>query len=176
MPLIPKQREQRSFLEVFPSPAQVILFPAANRQSHLHPRALRYKHKKGRRKRQKGRLWAEVHSEWEIYRARLRSLDCREPAAIFSPQVNKQVGIDIAAFAGVAYKQWDDLLDGIFCAYLAWNFWQRGEQGVCVVGDPSTSCVSLPSCDLEDCSLMFQVRQVIRMPDRRIQEINPEKS
>src|SRR5204862_2416173 len=64
-PVIVGQQEQRSFVEVFPSPALVTLFPGQNRRGHIHCRALRYKYKKGR-------AWAEVHSEWEIYRARLR--------------------------------------------------------------------------------------------------------
>jgi len=64
-PVIARQQEQQSFVEVFPSPALVTLFPGQNRRDHIHCRALRYKYKKGR-------AWAEVHSEWEIYRARLR--------------------------------------------------------------------------------------------------------
>ncbi len=35
---------------------------------------------------------------------------------------------DATAFEGAAYKQWDDLLDGIFCAYLAYYFWNHGEE------------------------------------------------
>jgi len=64
-PVIVGQQEQRSFVEVFPSPALVTLFPGQNRRGHIHCRALRYKYKNGS-------AWAEVHSEWEIYRARLR--------------------------------------------------------------------------------------------------------
>jgi len=80
----------------------------------------------------------EVHSEWEIYRARLRSLECREPVLKFSPEVNKQIGIDVTEFKGGRYKQFDDLLDGIFCAYLAYYFWYWGEDGCWVVGDLET--------------------------------------
>jgi len=152
-PIIPKRSEQHSFVEVFPSPAQVILFPGANRQSHLHVRALRYKRKKGRHKNKKDRSWTEVHSEWEIYRARLRSLGCREPRMTFSPEVNTQLGVDITGFEGPAYKQWDDLLDGIFCGYLAYYFWHRGEEGCWVVGKSATGAVTLPKCQLADCPL-----------------------
>ncbi len=41
----------------------------------------------------------------EIYRARLRSLECREPVLKFSPEVNKQIGIDVTEFKGGRYKQ-----------------------------------------------------------------------
>ena len=97
-PVIVGQQEQRSFVEVFPSPALVTLFPGQNRRGHIHCRALRYKYKKGR-------AWAEVHSEWETYRARLRSLECREPALKLSPEVRRQIGIDITEFKGAQYKQ-----------------------------------------------------------------------
>jgi len=36
----------------------------------------------------------------------------------------------------VKYKAFDDLLDGIFCAYLAYHFWQTGEEGCWVVETP----------------------------------------
>ena len=96
-PVIVGQQEQRSFVEVFPSPALVTLFPGQNRRGHIHCRALRYKYKKGR-------AWAEVHSEWEIYRARLRSLESGEPALKFSPEVRKQIAIDITEFKGRRYN------------------------------------------------------------------------
>jgi predicted RNase H-like nuclease len=145
-PIIPKQQEQQSFLEVFPSPALVMLFPGGNRVAHLHCRALRYKHKQGR-------AWAEVQSEWEIYRARLRSLERREPALKFSDDVRKKVGIDITDHSGVAYKAFDDLLDGILCAYLAYYYWYWGEEGCWVVGDTSTGYVTLPRCRLKNCEI-----------------------
>ncbi len=145
-PVIARQQEQRSFVEVFPSPALVTLFPGQNRREHIHCRALRYKFKKER-------AWGEVHSEWEIYRARLRSLECREPVLKFSPEVNKQIGIDVTEFKGGRYKQFDDLLDGILCAYLAYYFWYRGEDGCWVVGDLETGYVTLPRCRLSNCPL-----------------------
>ena len=145
-PVIARQQEQQSFVEVFPSPALVTLFPGQNRRDHIHCRALRYKYKKGR-------AWAEVHSEWEIYRARLRSLESGESALKFSPEVRKQIGIDITEFKGRRYKQFDDLLDGIFCAYLAYYFWYWGEDGCWVVGDLETGYVTLPRCRLSNCPL-----------------------
>jgi len=148
-PTIPKQQEQQSFLEVFPSPAQVVLFPAGNRLGHLHGRALRYKHKRGRE-------WLEVHSEWEIYRARLRSLGSRESALTFSTEVAKQIGIDITEYEGTRYKHFDDLLDGIFCAYLAYYFWHQGEDACWVIGDESVGCVTLPRCPLGNCPFAEQ--------------------
>jgi predicted RNase H-like nuclease len=54
----------------------------------------------------------------------------------------------------VKYKGFDDLLDGMFCAYLAYYFWQPGKEGCRVVGDPATGSVTLPKCTLSDCPLM----------------------
>jgi predicted RNase H-like nuclease len=142
-----KLTTQRVFLEVFPAPSLVVLFPCLLHTGHCHCRPPRYKQKSGRR-------WPEVHSEWEIYRARLRSLECREPALQFSAEVHTRIGVDIAEHRGVKYKGFDDLLDGIFCAYLAYYFWRRGEEDCQVVGDPATGSVTIPKCQLANCPLM----------------------
>ena len=140
------QQEQRTLIEVFPSPAQVILFPGRNRRQHIHCKGLRYKPKRNR-------SWNEIHSEWEVYRARLRSLQDREPALKFAPEVARQIGIDITQYTGRQYKEFDDLLDGIFCAYLAYYSWYCGEEGCWTVGDLDTGCVTLPKCRLPNCEL-----------------------
>ena len=141
-----QRQEQRTLIEVFPSPAQVILFPGQNRLQHLHCKGLRCKPKRDR-------PWAEVHSQWEIYRARLRSLQYGNPAVKFAPEVNHQIGIEIIQYTGSKYKQFDDLLDGIFCAYLAYYFWYWGSDRSWVIGDLETGCVTLPTCDLPNCPL-----------------------
>src|SRR5207249_1060530 len=139
-----KQESQRAFVEVFPAPALVILFPCHLHSAHSHCRPPRYKHKHQR-------SWPELCSEWEIYRARLRSLECREPALKLSPEVRKQIGIDISECKGVRYKHYDDLLDGIFCAYLAHYFWYWGSERSWVIGNLETGCVTLPMCHLPNC-------------------------
>ena len=145
-----KQESQRAFVEVFPAPALVILFPCHLHSAHTHCRPPRYKHKHQR-------SWPELCSEWEIYRARLRSLECREPALKFSAEVRKQIGIDVAEFKGAQYKQFDDLLDGIFCAYLAYYFWHWGSDRTWVIGDLETGSVTVPKCHLPNCPLKRRV-------------------
>jgi len=66
---------------------------------------------------------------------------------------SKQIGIDITEFKGGGYKQFDDLLDGIFCAYLAYYFWYGGSDRTWVIGDLETGCVTLPRCRLSNCPL-----------------------
>ena len=146
-PEVQKQRSQRIFLEVFPSPSLVILFPCHTHSAHTHCRPLRYKHKPNR-------PWAEVHSEWEIYRARLRSLECREPTLSFAPDVKSTIGIDITQYKGARYKPFDDLLDGVLCSYLAHYFWYWGREGSWVLGDMKTGYIVLPRCQVQKCLLM----------------------
>ena len=145
-PRIRKQESQRAFLEVFPSPAQVILFPGMTHNDHGHCRPPRYKFKRGR-------SWAETQCEWEICRARLLSLRAKEPALRFSADVKTALSVDTENCRGVQYKALDDLLDGIFCAYLAYYFWYWGEDRCWVVGDVRSGYVTLPCCGLPNCEL-----------------------
>jgi len=145
-PQVQMRKAERTFLEVFPSPAQVILFPCMTHSGHTHCRPPRYKHKRGR-------SWLEVQCEWDVYRARLRSLQLKEPALKFSTEVKQALGVDASEMTGVRYKILDDLLDGIFCAYLAYYFWYWGEERCWVVGDMDTGCVTLPRCRLPNCQL-----------------------
>lgn len=143
-PKIRKQQPQRVFLEVFPNPAQVIMFPGLARGRHCHHRTPRYKHKRGR-------SWIETQCEWEIYRARLLSLRAKAPSVKYSGEVRKSLSVDIEGYKGRRYKAVDDLLDGIFCAYLAHYFWYLGE--FWMIGDTDAGYVALPHCGLPNCSL-----------------------
>ena len=147
-PKVQKQQSQRVFLEVFPSPAQVILFPCITHSGHTHCRPLRYKHKAGR-------TWIEVQCEWDMYRARLRSLQMKEPALRFSPEVSKALSIDVSGLTGLRYKILDDLVDGIFCAYLAYHFWYWGDERRWIIGDMNDGYVALPRCELPNCQICF---------------------
>ncbi len=94
-----------------------------------------------------------------MYRARLRSLQTREPQLKYSAEVQKAIGVDIADFAGTRYKILDDLLGGIFCAYLAYYFWHWGHEGCWVVGDMETGYVTLPRCRLRNCPLTEELNR-----------------
>jgi predicted RNase H-like nuclease len=145
-PVVRRQQEQRVFLEVFPSPAQVILFPWAHHNGHGHCRPPRYKYKPKR-------SWTETQCEWEIYRARLLSLRAKEPSLKFALEVKNLLNVDSECLKGVRYKILDDLLDGIFCAYLAYYFWYWGDERCRVVGDMNTGYVALPCCGFPNCEL-----------------------
>jgi predicted RNase H-like nuclease len=145
-PQVSRPQPQKTFFEVFPAPALVILFPCQLHATHTHCRPPRYKHKSRR-------SWPELCSEWEIYRARLRSLECREPALKFSPDVKRLLGADITDYRGATYKYFDDLLDGILCAYLGYYFWYWGEEGSWILGDSESGYIVLPKCPLKGCPI-----------------------
>lgn len=119
------------------------------RVQHAHCRPFRYKHKLD---------WLEVQCEWDMYRARLRSLQTKEPALKFSPEVSKALSIDVSELTGVRYKILDDLVDGIFCAYLAYYFWHWGNERRWIIGDMNAGYVALPRCGLPNCQLDEDLR------------------
>jgi predicted RNase H-like nuclease len=131
---------------VFPSPPQVILFPGMTHGGHRHYRPPRYKFKRGR-------TWAEAQCEWEFYRARLLSLRAKGPALKFSSEVKKTLTVDTENCRGARFKALDDLLEGAFCAYLAYDFWPWGDDRCWVVGDLRSGYVTLPFCGLPYCEL-----------------------
>jgi predicted RNase H-like nuclease len=58
------------------------------------------------------------------------------------------------------YKALDDLLDGIFCAYLAYYFWYWGSENCLVIGDLENGYVSLPRCPLPACQLNLEAAPI----------------
>ena len=102
-----------------------------------------------------------------MYRARLRSLQTKEPALKYSLEVKKSVRIDVSELTGVRYKALDDLLDGIFCAYLAYYFWHWGAERSWVVGDTENGYVVLPRCKLTNCKLDAAVLLLPEQQDLR---------
>jgi predicted RNase H-like nuclease len=97
-----------------------------------------------------------------MYRARLRSLQAKEPALKYSPEAMTAISIDVSTLTGTRYKVLDDLLDGIFCAYLAHYFWYWGEERCWVVGDMNDGYVNLPRCSLPNCQLSVGPANILR--------------
>jgi len=62
------------------------------------------------------------------------------------------MSIDITDLTGAQYKPFDDLLDGILCAYLAYYFWYWGVEKSWVLGDIENGYVVLPRCPLKTCA------------------------
>ncbi len=68
--------------------------------------------------------------------------------------MKKAITTEVEDYTGTSYKTLDDLLDGIFCAYLAYFFWHWGDEGCWVVGDTASGYVTLPRCQLRNCPLL----------------------
>lgn len=53
--------------------------------------------------------------------------------------------------------QGDDLVDAIFCAYLAYYFWYLGDERCWIVGDMNNGYVVLPRCRLTKLRIGIQI-------------------
>lgn len=115
-------------LEVFPHPAHIELFSRSSIFAY---------------KKKQGRAWTEVHAAWREYRAALATLERADPPlAIDETVVPSSVSI-----RGRAYKEWDDKLDAISCAYVASWVWRWGTDSahVRVFGDLENGHIVVPA-------------------------------
>ena len=116
----------RRCIEVFPHPAQVVLFGLT--------RTLKYKARAGRD-------LASRHAEFARFVEGLKSLDKQTPA-LRSPDWLEPPAIDLR---GMKLKRYEDRLDALVCAYVAAYFWYWGEGDRCtVIGDRKTGYVVTP--------------------------------
>ncbi len=110
-------------LEVFPHPAHVRLFGL--------DRIFAFK--------KKARPWPAVLAEWSRYRAALATLAAADPPLHVDDRLPTAVGTR-------GYKQWDDKLDAVSCAYIAAFVWRWGLAAphVRVFGDLQTGYIVVP--------------------------------
>jgi predicted RNase H-like nuclease len=119
----------RWFFEVYPHPAQVMLFGLDT--------ILKYK-AKSRRPRVL-RL-----SEFARLRSLLALLQNAEPG--LSPDAAASLlSIDLASLRGRAMKNHEDALDAWFCAYLALHAWSWGSERNEIVGDFESGYIVVPT-------------------------------
>jgi histidinol-phosphate phosphatase family protein len=125
-PDIGQQAATRQVIEVFPHPATVSLF-------HLE-RTLKYKARQNRgyelRWRELGRL-----------RDELAALEGRTPPMILSEEMAR---MPIDGLRGRAFKEAEDLLDAIVCAYSALYAWHHGPRGYAVYGTAAEGHILVP--------------------------------
>jgi predicted RNase H-like nuclease len=105
-PRIHNDKQRRVIAEVYPHAAMVALF---NLQSII-------KYKKG--------LVASRRQGLEELRVKLRRLSQAEPSLIGSSTLKKLLTTDLHLLTGQALKNYEDILDAVFCAYLALYFWR----------------------------------------------------
>jgi len=115
----------RQVVEVFPHPALVELFGL--------PEILRYKARPGRSLEFR---WAELSRYQEL----LRSLSKAEPAM----EAEEILSLKPQGLRGRGLKALEDLLDALFCAYIALHVWYWGPRGYRLFGDEKTGYILVP--------------------------------
>jgi len=119
------RKETRQVIEVYPHPAAVTLFGLE--------KSIKYKARPGRSYEFR---WAEFRR----YQALLQSLADAEPALRAPEILNRDVG----GLRGQALKRYEDLLDALFCAYIAFHCWHWGPRGYKVFGDLTEGYIIVP--------------------------------
>jgi predicted RNase H-like nuclease len=114
-PYLRKCEEGRKFFEVFPHSAMVVIFKLKE--------ILKYK---ARKNRDYNFRW----QEFEKYQSYLKSLKSRIPS-LNLPSHHRIVKTNVRTLKGKALKQYEDLLDAVFCAYIAFYYWY--DPGKCMV-------------------------------------------
>jgi predicted RNase H-like nuclease len=105
-----KMRAGRWLFEVYPHPAMVRLFGL--------DRIIPYK---------KGSV-AQKRLGLEILRRYLGKLAGGSTTLVMTPVLSELLERDLEPLRGKALKCYEDTLDAVFCAYLAWHCWRWGEE------------------------------------------------
>ncbi len=111
-----RQELTRRVVEVFPHPATISLFNL--------DRTLKYKARKGRD-------LAFRRNELARLRDLLEALASAEPPLLLSPGV---ASLRMEGLRGKAFKEAEDMLDAIICAYSALYAWHHGPPGFAIYG------------------------------------------
>jgi len=119
------QKPVRQVVEVFPHPAMVELFGL--------PEILQYKARPGRSLEFR---WQELSR----YQDLLRSLEKAEPAM----EAEEILSLQPQGLRGKGLKAREDLLDALFCAYIALYLWYWGPRGYRLFGDEKTGYILVP--------------------------------
>ncbi|QQG39501.1 MAG: DUF429 domain-containing protein [Candidatus Aenigmatarchaeota archaeon] len=108
-PFLRQHEESRKVFEVYPHPSMVVLFNLET--------VIPYKAKPKR----------SYESRWNAfvqYQKHMQSLGKANPPAVLGDIVTK----DVRAMKGNALKSYEDALDAIFCAYIAYYYWSLPEK------------------------------------------------
>jgi predicted RNase H-like nuclease len=87
---------------------------------------------------------AERRVGLHLLHGNLRELAAADHGLKPSECLDALLGTDLATRRGAALKRHEDLLDAVFCAYLAWHFWRWGQERNEVFGDLRTGYIVLP--------------------------------
>jgi predicted RNase H-like nuclease len=113
-------------LEVYPHAAFVALFDL--------PEIIRYK---------KGRVLQRAAGLRSV-QAILRGLSSEDPPLSPNPELDRFLNVNPALLRGAARKDYEDSLDAVFCAFLAFYFWRWGFDRSELFGDVSDGYIVNP--------------------------------
>ena len=105
-PELERHERCRKVMEVYPHPSMVALFDL--------DQILKYKKKSGRD-------YDFVYEEFERFQENLKQLENRE-AALETPEIVEK---DVEGLIGQDLKAYEDKLDALFCAYIAYSYWKK---------------------------------------------------
>jgi len=126
-PEVGARTEVRQVVEVFPHPAAVELFGLS--------RILQYKARPGR-------TYPERWAELARFRDLLRGLSAATPALHAEKILDRA---EPQGLRGQALKRLEDLLDALFCAYIALHLWYWGPRGYRRFGDRTSGYILVPT-------------------------------
>lgn len=109
-PVIKKFEETRKVFEVYPHPSMVVLF-------NLN-KILQYKAKPRRD-------YKFRYSEFKKYQSYLKNLEYSKPKLILPEEITEK---DVTKLRASSLKRYEDLLDSVFCAYIAYYAWVNPEK------------------------------------------------
>jgi predicted RNase H-like nuclease len=122
-----RRKMMRRVFEVYPHPAHVVLF-------RLQKRLLYKKGDVGSRRRGLVILQEKLLGELTRLKPRLRA----------DKKLRDLLRRDVYGMKGRALKAYEDTLDSLFCAYIAFYHWYWGEEQSEVIGDMETGYIVIP--------------------------------
>lgn len=139
-PYIRRFDDGRKFFEVYPHPSMVVLFKLN--------RILRYKAKP---KRDYEFRWKEFRK----YQLCLKNLENASPPLFLPKDIVEK---DVETLKARALKDYEDLLDAIFCAYIAYYYWANPDK-CSVLGNLNDGYIATPVFDFMMAQLESQKSQ-----------------
>ncbi|MGH9391710.1 MAG: DUF429 domain-containing protein, partial [Vicinamibacteria bacterium] len=119
------------FFEVYPHPAQVVLFQ--------RERIIKYK---------KGLLAARKSGLMEL-RQEIRDRMLGSSQSLqSSPALLEFLSRELASLRGAMLKRYEDALDAIVCSFLAFHFWRWGWERNELIGDMASGYIVVPTVPL----------------------------
>ena len=127
-PYIKRFENARKFFEVYPHPSMVVLFNLE--------KILKYKSKPNREQRL-------IFEEFRRYQKYLKGLEQKEPSLFLTKDILEK---KVKTLGRKMLKDYEDTLDSIFCAYLAYYHWHSPDK-CAVLGNMKQGYISTPVFD-----------------------------